>query len=66
MGEKQSMELTNLVQSSEKAEVAAQETNVTLGDIQQTLEGFTPIVNDMSLIEAQMLQNSMEKAEVVR
>lgn len=52
MGEEQSMELTNLVQSSEKAEVAAQETNVTLGDIQQTLEGFTPIVNDMSAIEA--------------
>lgn len=52
MGEEQSMELTNLVQSSEKAEVAAQETNVTLGDIQRTLEGFTPIVNDMSAIEA--------------
>lgn len=52
MGEEQSLELTNLVQSSEKAEVAAQETNVTLGDIQQTLEGFTPIVNDMSAIEA--------------
>lgn len=52
MGEEQSIELTNLVQSSEKAEVAAQETNVTLGDIQRTLEGFTPIVNDMSAIEA--------------
>lgn len=52
MGEEQSLELTNLVQSSEKAEVAAQETNVTLGDIQRTLEGFTPIVNDMSAIEA--------------
>lgn len=52
MGEEQSIELTNLVKSSEKAEVAAQETNVTLGDIQRTLEGFTPIVNDMSAIEA--------------
>ena len=52
MGEEQSMELTSLVQSSEKVAAAAQEANDKLAKSQQTLEGFTPIVNDISAIEA--------------
>lgn len=52
MGEGQSMELTSLVQSSEKVAAAAQEANDKLAKSQQTLEGFTPIVNDISAIEA--------------
>ena len=52
MGEEQSMELTSLVQSSEKVAASAQEANDKLAKSQQTLEGFTPIVNDISAIEA--------------
>lgn len=52
MGEEQSMELTSLVQSSEKVAAADQEANDKLAKSQQTLEGFTPIVNDISAIEA--------------
>ena len=52
MAEEQSMELTSLVQSSEKVAAAAQEANDKLAKSQQTLEGFTPIVNDISAIEA--------------
>ena len=40
------------MQSSEKVAAAAQEDNDKLAKSQQTLEGFTPIVNDISAIEA--------------
>ena len=52
MGDEGSMELSNMVQSSDKAAVAAQETNDKLAKSQQTLEGFTPAVKDTALIEA--------------
>lgn len=50
MGE-EGLELTNLAQSSDRAAAAAQETNSNLAKSQQTLEGFTPAVSDISLIE---------------
>ena len=52
MGDEGSMELSNMVQSSDKAAAAAQETNDKLAKSQQTLEGFTPAVKDTALIEA--------------
>ena len=52
MGDEGSMELSNMVQSSDKAAAAAQETNDRLAKSQQTLEGFTPAVKDTALIEA--------------
>lgn len=52
MGDEGSIELSNMVQSSDKAAAAAQETNDKLAKSQQTLEGFTPAVKDTALIEA--------------
>ena len=52
MGDEGSMELSNMVQSSDKAAAAAQETNDKLAKSQQTLEGFTPAIKDTALIEA--------------
>lgn len=52
MAEEQSMDIAGFGQSLDQTAAAAQETNNNLAKSQQTLEGFTPIVNDISAIEA--------------